>query len=96
MTKFPTTFYMPMANYLRFGWIILGDVRDTLDDAANECTDAMSKGDATEWRVLRLDFDPDTGAPERTTDVTEEAAAAIRVWLDESGREYPEWLECAA
>lgn len=51
----------------------------TLDDAADRFSDALDSDEPS--RVLLLEFEPYTLAPERMTDVTDDCAEVIRVRL---------------
>lgn len=94
MTRFPATTYQPLGLY-DGEWANVGDFTADLVSAASEAVDAMDKGWITAFRVLRLDFDLETGAPETFRDVTEEAKAAARDWITARAQDIPGWLDAA-
>lgn len=92
MTKppFPQTIYLPFGHYGREGWDPMCDSRASLADACDEVIDVMDRRYVTEWRVMRIDFDPDTGEVERSAFVDDDAVADMVARFDED--ELPEWL----
>ena len=97
MTKapaFPSPIFIAWAHYGQDGWCIIGDWCAELDDAMDYVSEAHeSGGDAPGyWKIIRHDTNPDTGLPERTQDVSEEAASERIVWLLGGKKPVPGWL----
>lgn len=88
--KFPPTLYLVWGWY--DGWTPLGDSHIDLAYAVDEVLEIEARSDGPDyWRVTRMDFDPDTGLPERTTFVDDEVRkeALSRFANDD---EAPVWL----
>ena len=95
MTKLPIPLYQPYGRFSDGEWAAPGDVRTSLEAAMTDCIDAMEKRYITEFRVYRIDHNPDTGLPERVEDVSEEGCVSARKWFAENSFNVPYWLEAA-
>ena len=89
--KFPATIFTVYGQCKVFGWIHIGDFHTEIDAAADAMVDALDR-DYDAARVIRTDFDVETGAPETVRDVTEEAKAESRMWLMARGDSIPDYL----
>lgn len=94
--KFPATIFTVYTLDNKSGWYSQ-DCNFDLTSAADCFVECLDKDwmQISNARVIRTDFDVETGAPETVRDVTEEAKAEARMWIEARHHEVPDWLKAA-
>ena len=86
----PATIYTAWIDTPEFGAVNVSDDKTSFDDVLDAAMNT-SWGDVP-FRMIRLDFDVETGEFESGRDVTQAAITAVKVRCNERHLETPDWM----